>query len=103
MLEKFKDHINKGEFTFEKIGHASRYSSEIVFNFWNDLLITAARQQRLSEPYIQPFMGKKIPIGIIDGIIVLDISITHQTFFKKSAIKRLFQLIYRQGLSHKKR
>ena len=104
LLKKFKEHINKGEFTFEKIGHASRYRSEIVFNFWNDLLITAARQQRLSEPHIQPFKGKKIPIGIIDGIIVPDGLITRQTFKKISnktiiAIDRPTRVIPQKALT----
>lgn len=59
LLEKFSS-LPVGPYTSQQKGLAGRYKSEIIHNFWHDLLILAAREQGLQEPNVQPFSGKKM-------------------------------------------
>ena len=69
LLEKFSS-LPVGPYTSIQKGMAGRYKSEIVHNFWQDLLILAAREQGLQEPNVQPFSGKKMATVLLNGQIV---------------------------------
>jgi integrase len=65
------------QYTPKQRGYAGRYRTEIVHNFWSDLLITAAREQGLPEPRIEPFVqGPHDAMILADGKIVPDLHIT---------------------------
>ena len=61
-------------YTSEQRGFAAKYKSEIVYNFWADLLITAAREQGLPEPRFEPFDGRNNSMVLKDGQILPDVS-----------------------------
>ena len=44
-------------YTNEQNNYAAKYQTHFVHNFWQDLLITTAREQNLPEPKIEPFKG----------------------------------------------
>jgi integrase len=58
------------KFTIRQKGLAGRHKSEIVHNFWEDLLIGAARKQGLTEPSAIPFKGEELKFSIIGGQIL---------------------------------
>tara|TARA_B100000767_G_scaffold62503_1_gene58471 strand:+ start:19338 stop:20996 length:1659 start_codon:yes stop_codon:yes gene_type:complete len=62
-LETFLKELGKfwsqSPFSSAQKGDAGRYQSEIVYNFWYDLLISGSRKQGISEPTIKPFKGSK--------------------------------------------
>ena len=69
--------LKDSPYTSKQRGYAGQYKSEIVYNFWADLLITAAREQGLPEPRIEPFVqGPHHAMILADGKIVPDLHIT---------------------------
>ena len=44
-------------YTNEQNNYAAKYQTHFVHNFWQDLLITTAREQNLPEPTMEPFKG----------------------------------------------
>ena len=44
-------------YTNEQNNYAAKYQTHFVHNFWQDLLITTAREQNLPEPKMEPFKG----------------------------------------------
>ena len=69
--------LKDSPYTSKQRGYAGRYRTEIVHNFWSDLLITAAREQGLPEPRIEAFVqGPHDAMILADGKIVPDLHIT---------------------------
>ena len=69
--------LKDSPYTSKQRGYAGRYRTEMVHNFWSDLLITAAREQGLPEPRIEPFVqGPHDAMILADGKIVPDLHIT---------------------------
>ena len=66
--------LKDSPYTSKQRGYAAKYKSEIVYNFWADLLITAAREQGLPEPRFEPFDGRNNSMVLKDGQILPDVS-----------------------------
>ena len=66
--------LKDSPYTSKQRGFAAKYKSEIVYNFWADLLITAAREQGLPEPRFEPFDGRNNSMVLKDGQILPDVS-----------------------------
>ena len=50
---------SKSQYSMADKGVAGSYMTEPVHTFWQDLLISAAREQGLPEPSVEPFTGPK--------------------------------------------
>ena len=57
----------------EQVVLSGRYKTEIVHTFWQDLLISAAREQGLKEPVITKFKGPTLPFSVFEDTIFPDI------------------------------
>ena len=83
--------LKDSPYTSKQRGYAGQCKSEIVYNFWADLLITAAREQGLPEPRIGPFVqGPHDAMILVDGKIVPDLHLT-----RSPEITRKFEPISR--------
>jgi len=75
-LEEIRERISalnsKSQYSMADKGVAGRYMTEPVHTFWQDLLISAAREQGLPEPKIEPFTGPKTDLALIKGQIQID-------------------------------
>ena len=75
-LEEIRERINalnsKSQYSMEDKGVAGRYVTEPVHTFWQDLLISAAREQGLPEPTFEAFTGPKADLAMIKGQIHID-------------------------------
>ena len=75
-LEETRERINalnsKSQYSMADKGVAGRYVTEPVHTFWQDLLISAAREQGLPEPAVEPFTGPKADLAMIKGQIHID-------------------------------
>jgi integrase len=70
---QIKENLSNKAYTIEQMGLAGRYKTQIVHNFWHDLLLSAARHRGIDEPRIEPFQGTRIPMGVSGGEIVPDL------------------------------
>ena len=60
-------------YTRKQNQRAAKYKSDLVHSFWQDLLITAAREQKLPEHKIEPFEGVVQSYVVTnDGRILID-------------------------------
>ena len=66
--------LKDSPYTSKQRGFAAKYKSEIVYKFWADLLIMAAREQGLPEPRFEPFDGRNNSMVLKDGQILPDVS-----------------------------
>ena len=75
-LEETRERINAlnstSQYSMADKGVAGRYVTEPVHTFWQDLLISAAREQGLPEPAVEPFTGPKADLAMIKGQIHID-------------------------------
>ena len=75
-LEETRERINAlnstSQYSMADKGVAGRYVTEPVHAFWQDLLISAAREQGLPEPAVEPFTGPKADLAMIKGQIHID-------------------------------
>ena len=75
-LEEIRERINalnsKSQYSMADKGVAGRYVTEPVHTFWQDLLISAAREQGLPEPTFEAFTGPKADLAMIKGQIHID-------------------------------
>ena len=75
-LEEIRERISslnsKSQYSMADKGVAARYTMEPVHTFWQDLLISAAREQDLPEPTVEPFTGPKTDLALIKGQIQID-------------------------------
>ena len=70
--ERIKGLNAKSQYSMADKGTAGKYMTEPVHTFWQDLLISAARGQGLSEPSVEPFTGPKEDLALIAGQIHID-------------------------------
>ena len=70
--ERIKGLNAKSQYSMADKGTAGKYMTEPVHTFWQDLLISAARGQGLSEPSVEPFTGPKKDLALIAGQIHID-------------------------------
>jgi len=70
--ERIKGLNAKSQYSMADKGVAGRYVTEPVHTFWQDLLISAAREQGLPEPSVEPFTGSKEDLALIAGQIHVD-------------------------------
>ena len=75
-LEETRERINAlnstSQYSMADKGVAGRYVTEPVHAFWQDLLISAAREQGLPEPAVEPFTGPKADLAMIKVQIHID-------------------------------
>jgi len=75
-LEEIRERINalnsKSQYSMADKGVAGRYVTEPVHTFWQNLLISAAREQGLPEPTFEAFTGPKADLAMIKGQIHID-------------------------------
>ena len=75
-LEETRERINAlnstSQYSMADKGVAGRYVTEPVHTFWQDLLISAAREQGLPEPAVEPFTGPKADLAMIKVQIHID-------------------------------
>jgi len=53
----------------EQVVLSGRYKTEFVHTFWQDLLLSAAREQGLTEPVISKFKGSTLPFAVFEDTI----------------------------------
>ena len=72
-LLKFVGPQSKSRYTIEQGGLAGRYKHLMTQTFWHDLLIDAAREQKLPEPRLDPLKGADVPVIVdADGNVMVD-------------------------------
>ncbi|MDA8685358.1 hypothetical protein N9L81_06735 [Planktomarina temperata] len=64
--------LKLGSFTIEQKVSAARYKTKFVHSYWQDLLLAAASQQGIPEPFLKPFEGAKMGYGVVGNEITPD-------------------------------
>jgi integrase len=72
VLAKWKETQASSPYSTEQKGLAGRYLTSMVYTYWQDLLIEAARKQGLPEPRIEPFKGADVPLALMDDQVHVD-------------------------------
>ena len=88
LVEEFKHLTSKSTFTLKQLGFAGRYRTPIVSNFWQDLLISAARLQNLPEPKLDEPISLNLQFGVVAGQILPNVPI----------VKDLAEKLYRSPM-----
>lgn len=75
LVEELKHLMSKNTFILKQLGFAGRYNTPIVGNFWQDLLKSAARLQRLPQLKLDKPISQNLQFQIVAGQIFPNVAI----------------------------